>query len=790
ISVLSIAIGIVTLAIAHATMSRTTFPSICSQPYYDRTFAVKLEQAGDSVTLRDSMGRNMNVPRFTRDILLALKRDGGPKSAERMAVPGGMVYPGILEFQLCDSTARRSMMNYAITDPGYFNFMGIRSAITGRPIGRLKAGEAVISREEANRVFGDANPMGAVVAPTSSLIPLPLTIVDVFEDLSAYESAWLSNRILYYALGEMEGELYGANENGDTEVFNAERMMVVLREECTERQLVGELDDRLKPFGLKAKLVDAVPQKSVREIIVTQTLVHLAGSLILIAALIGFLRMQVQLFWMRRREIALRTTHGARRGQLFRLLLTEVLLVVLSSVAVAMLMGSWVEHFLYTRLYSVMSDMSFLIHNLAAYSLHAGALLLVVCGLTIWVALARICRAEQGMAAHMRSSRTHLFRNVMLGLQVAISTVFVCGMFSMARWSGLMLRACHLPDDKDFYKECVFLEAMDAQGAGRLETLRKEMAHLPSLKKMITHEVFYLAPLEIADNPEALAALGSMTHLPFLCTADTSVISFYRLPVRWLQKSACAGPCLLLGDSIYEKLCSAGLASASTLTIRRWGWYGEDMVFPIAGTIPQLPYQDRRLCIMVLPGVEERAVDFVLVPQEGKYLPLMREAEDVCRRLAPDIEQRMVHNFHDRLGRDAAVVESMRLVGWMLGMVSLIICAMGIYSTIALDTRSRQKEVAIRKVCGAKSRNIYRLFGRVYLLVVVLAMAVAIPVAALFNRYIFSGGNSQALEGADTSPLIPCLMGALVIVVLIATIVSWHIRGILRTNPSEIIAKE
>ena len=42
----------------------------------------------------------------------------------------------------------------------------------------------------------------------------------------------------------------------------------------------------------------------------------------------------------------------------------------------------------------------------------------------------------------------------------------------------------------------------------------------------------------------------------------------------------------------------------------------------------------------------------------------------------------------------------------------------------------------------------------------------------------------------DASPLIPCLAGSLIIMSMVATIVIWNIRSIMRTNPSEIIAKE
>ena len=161
------------------------------------------------------------------------------------------------------------------------------------------------------------------------------------------------------------------------------------------------------------------------------------------------------------------------------------------------------------------------------------------------------------------------------------------------------------------------------------------------------------------------------------------------------------------------------------------------------------------------------------------------------RRVEPSVVDRMAHNFH-AYHQEVGVVENFRIVGWMLGLVSLIICAMSIYSTIALDTRSRQKEVAIRKVCGAKSRDIYLLFGRVYVLMVVLSLLIAIPVEVLFHRMMFSEDmmSPRAFDGVDTSPLIPCLGGAFIVIVLIASIVGWNVRSTMRTNPSEIIAKE
>ena len=790
ISVLSIAIGIVTLAIAHALVSNVTFPAIYSQPYYGRTCAVSLMAANQNEADRDEADDRLRTS-FTRDVIRALKRDGGLKSVERMAMPNGISFSNIVEFHMADSTARKAAMTYTPIDPDYFNLSGVRSAITGEPIKRLAPGEAVVSRRKAATMFGDADPVGAVCYQTNEMRPLPLTIVDVFEDLSVHEVA-LSNNTVYFSLGEQDGDLFGAHVYGnDREVFYSTTALMVLREGCTERQLIEELNARLKPFALEAGVAPAVSREDIQSVITTQTLVHLIGALILVAAIIGFLRMEIQLFLMRRREMALRITHGAKRRHLFGLLFTEVALVVLLSAATAMVMALWVENVLTTRFAQIVREMEFFSLNFAPFCLYIGGMLLAVCALVIWLTVARVRRADHGLAGHMRGSRSHLFRYVMLGLQVAISTVFICATFTVSRWSGLVLRPYHIPDDTAPYEECAFLGATEAQY--EIKALKEEIGRLHSVEKMMPHEVYYLSLPEVTGNADAMATLQNQDYLPFLCTADTTILSFYDLRVKWLNKGACAGPCLLLNDSVYARLRSVGVALNGTLTLRRFGPIGADLVLPIAGTISYVPYERRQLSIAVCPAITDAmATDFVLVPRKGEYDRMMRETNAVIEQMVPTIVQPMTHNFHDYCSAALSVVNVMRFVSTILGVVSIVICAMSIYSTIALDTRSRRKEVAVRKVCGAKSGDIYRLFGRVYLLIVSMALLVALPVAVLFNDIMFSAEdlNDETLSGADMSPLWPCLMGALLIVALIATIVSWHIRCILHTNPSEIIAKE
>ena len=110
---------------------------------------------------------------------------------------------------------------------------------------------------------------------------------------------------------------------------------------------------------------------------------------------------------------------------------------------------------------------------------------------------------------------------------------------------------------------------------------------------------------------------------------------------------------------------------------------------------------------------------------------------------------------------------------------------MGIWSTIALDTRSRQKEVALRKIHGAKRKDIALLFGRLYLWLIGVASVITVPVGILFNQFLKDFGNQ-----ASISPVMPLALSISITSIVILLVVSLHISRVMKQKPAEIIAKE
>ena len=119
ISVLSIAVGILTISLAHSYLSGVKLNALYYLPFIERTYNVTFK--------KNLSGEDANI---NMDIIRALKSDNGPRSAEQVVVPVSGKYCASTEFNLPDSKVRRGIVSAECIDPDYLAFAGFRSAIT------------------------------------------------------------------------------------------------------------------------------------------------------------------------------------------------------------------------------------------------------------------------------------------------------------------------------------------------------------------------------------------------------------------------------------------------------------------------------------------------------------------------------------------------------------------------------------------------------------------------------------------------------------------------------------
>ena len=770
-SILSLAIGMVTLATVHSFLQNFRMASINHEPYYDRVYNLQF----DSIQKRQSE----NSIRINGDIVRAVKANGGPRCIEQGPyAPNGRLTGGWAEFTLSGKTRRKMQLKAVPLDRHFSNFVGIRSAITGEKIKVLGPHDAIINEKQAKQIFGDKNPVGASIRLTKNYGNYQLRLVDVYQDLSLTELN-MSSSALFYSPCELE--------DMDSDQFFAVNLYVVLKEGCTPQQLKAEVNGRLKPLGLKVKtekLKDRLSEEY-SSVAIACSIIYLIGSLILLAAIIGFLRMQTQLFWMRRREISLRITNGATRLQLFSMFATEVVMIVLGAYFVAVLMGSWICDYLARPQFAEITSELGTISHLYLYSLVIGLVVMMLCLAIIWVVLSRICKHTQALESGMRRSHNHWFRNTMLGVQVMISMFFLGVTFCLLCWVGKMADFNHIPDDERAYKQSLFLQTNAAENAQRL---RDKLIHLPQVERWIPYGCGFWQLNELAENEEFSKAAWQdnsyvISHYKIQTASDTSYLDFFKIKVNWKPK-ANRKKCILVNEELYKYMRQYHVAPNDILTVDEMDSY------QIAGTFQSIPYQgsmrtDIYSFIVIDPKNAYDAKHYILVAKPGEYKEMQIAVDRIIQKLEPAVVKPMLSNLRDYMVLEMLALEILQNIAWILAIVSLAICLISIFSTVMLDTQTRKKEVAIRKVNGALTKDITKLFGSTYLVITLIAMVFAVVAMLLFHIVL-----SQRFDMVEINPGFPISLSVVIVIGFIAAIIACQVRKIMKVDPSEILVKE
>ena len=769
VSILSIAIGILTLAIVHTVLHEFKRPAVINEPYFDRLYEV-------AIIDKEQSGENKLLNNISFEIMREMKAAGALPSAEKITFPNGLMTNGMPEFYIGDQLIAKQDIELIATDDNYMNIFGIRSAITGEKIKVLKPGEAVIGRRMAKQLFGDINPVGIKIKNDDekwTKNPV-LTICDVFEDVSLIEHL-IESSTIYYSAGPLcvSTQYTGMSETG---IYYSYRMYVVLREGRTVEQLKKEIERVLKPHNYSFEV--GVPifwsDKTESAYISIKSGVYVVGSLILLAAIIGFLRMQMQLLWMRRREISLRIVNGARRSQIFQTLSTEVTIVLLLSMITSILLGVWLEGFYKSTLLQIIGYNFIDTSSIYIFALIIGVILFVISSLIIWLTIRRICKSERGLAASLRRSRTHFMRNAMLTIQLAVSIFFACSTILIYQTTELEYKQCQIPENDSFYKQCLLCVPFgEYNGIEFQDSLSK----LPSIDKLIPMQNNWMYVNELNEREDLKDQELVTRNLHSYVVGDMAFLKFMNIDVKWFPGNADRSRFVLLNESTYRKY--------KELDIIHNGMLKMQTDYPVAGTFSFLPYDRIGGTAIIIDKEAMQNSDYIMVPKKGRYDELNAEANALVNRMYPAVRKSIVHNMRDNMCIDAFILDCMRSIAMILSIVSLIVCAMGIYSSVALDTRGRRKEMAIRKINGAKTRNIALIFGKTYIIAIALASVINIPASLMI-----AGIVRAPLNEPQQSAIISLLLGILIVAAVTFVIVFRHIRYAMRVNPAEEIVKE
>jgi putative ABC transport system permease protein len=116
-------------------------------------------------------------------------------------------------------------------------------------------------------------------------------------------------------------------------------------------------------------------------------------------------------------------------------------------------------------------------------------------------------------------------------------------------------------------------------------------------------------------------------------------------------------------------------------------------------------------------------------------------------------------------------------------LITISIAVVGMFGLVAFSTKSRTKEIGIRKVHGATVKQVFVLLASEFVVLIIIAIVIAMPAGFGFKAI------DPAAYKAETEAWEYITTGLIVILVTLLTI-TWHTRKASKQNPSEALRYE
>ena len=485
-------------------------------------------------------------------------------------------------------------------------------------------------------------------------------------------------------------------------------------------------------------------------------IILLPGLLILLSALSNFFHLLISSIMMRRREYTLRRAHGAHTHDLWAMVSTQVIVTLLIVGAVTLVV---VE--LCAPLFDLRIDAEHFVFDTAEMlrqtAMHLGVLLLIGF-LVAWLAVARIRKdslQESMKTTTGRRPGRHIGRNILMGWQMLIGFLFITLLGALIMQIRTNEKA-QLPWLTQQEKEEILMLPLSFDGREMRDELESELRARPSVKDLAAVGPYsHGFEFPAWNGMRVLNAQGDTLEVS-QATCEKDVLTFLNVPLLRGRFAEQADEILV--DQIFVDRWHLDVGDQLDLLPfdNPSRFYDPSKEFDpesplryvtIVGVIDDLL---QKSCINMSSSSKmyDRGGIYLAYPvtfgqfyvksYPGKDEELNRELCEVLRKhggatfngetvIELESLQQYIRN------RDKDMRQFLSLF-WLFAGIALIITLLGIYSAITMDTAMRRKEMAIRKINGAKARHIAASFARLYIVLLLITATIAFSLTfILFN---------------------------------------------------------
>ena len=703
--------------------------------------------------------------------------------------------------------------NGTMVGPGFLDVLPL-PLVRGNPETALsQPGTVILSETEARRFFGEENPVGRTLTIMTSGVPVDHRVTGVMRDLPADSHLDISMAVRfepdsYFAempdflthFGALGGWVYVRLAPGtDVEALRAQLPA------WEERTLPGEgMDDLAAQLDYRLVNVTDVHLGSAQHAarkpgndpptIVTFALV---AALILGMAVVNFTNLATARASQRAREVALRKVLGASRRQLVLQFVGESVLLTSVAMLIALALAELsVDAF--ARFLGI--DLAIAYWGADGLLIPIALLLLIVGGVGgLYPALflsryqpAQILKANKSLP---EASGTGRLRSGLVIAQFAVSIgLIICTIVVYSQ-------TAHVREINPGYDRYGLIQIADtdAEAIGSGETLRAELLRIPGVTAVagtdqgIATEHSISTEVELPGRSEEVEVSSHSVGYDYFET-----MGIERLAGRLFDENRPADDATPPEQQAEQAVSSRGVnVVVNALAARRMGfaspaaavgqqvraplndWDADSVPLTIIGVVEDSRFDSAREPVRpIMFRTSRGALPWYLVRYENADPAAVRAAvETVWKRLVPDVA--FSARFSEDIIDDLYQAEERRaklFAGFAL--LAIVIACLGLFGLAAFTADRRTKEIGIRKVFGARTRDIVRLLAWQFSKPVVIANLIAWPVAWWVMRDWLNSFDARIDLGVG--PFV--LAGLLAFAIALGTIAGHAIR-VARANP-------
>ncbi len=386
---------------------------------------------------------------------------------------------------------------------------------------------------------------------------------------------------------------------------------------------------------------------------------------------------------------------------------------------------------------------------------------------------------------------SHRERNILkyalLSVEIALSVMALGGSLSMI---ATMPRP-YCPLSRHELKRILTLDMRNGAFSQSRDIITEKVRAIPDVEEVLVTEKplhpegmgFDQARVEQFRWFDEIDGRWAYSRYPQFISADSNYFSFFRIPVEQVLNDR-SGQDVYVSEGLWQNMADSIRGELDIKVVN--DWMPEQAVtlpYRIAGVFKDpmgvfVEYEDEYL---LGPLNDAHPGQFLFIKfREGTDIENMRSViEEICHEETGNMNSGYIAGMGGKwLGtsQDRRLTASLLFSSALAGMLMVLF---SIISIITADTGARRKEVALRKIHGAKSGDIARLFMLPYLWVLLISFCIGYPC-------------SRFLPGLADEPILTWRLPATLLITAVVIILTTirRLRKIMHTNPADVIKND